>query len=1209
MSNNKNNVSEKDCEEALLSKYSTEEDVCKISLEKPRAASAGVTPPKARFATERERSQSLYSFGNNLKQRQRVFTAAVPEHADSEDHLPNEKRLSTPTATLPKSSRPSKKFRRLNALLLEAVRYRSEDEIERLIIAGANPNATCCAECVSACHLAAMRSDGALALLLSHGADKHRSDRIGRTPLHLAAWAGNVRQMAMLLGFSKDLTNKVSNTTLSPVVEDEVRKLSPYLKELVNVKCHMSQKRGTLPKDWADNMIDHNCKEFEKNLLIFQPGWTPLHAASTRVQFGCVRLLILAGADPCVRDLVGRTPLDIVGSTHYNDEYVDPKRFSDTVSILAEGKCNLSLKNRRTLDSPLHTAVELNSIEAVRALTSVSVPVKWLNRAGLTPLHICVKKKLCDILQVLVNVKLDETEVPAVDVRDKDGRTVLHAAVLEGWVNGVAIALEAGASVMAKDHNDETAIHLAAATGNLDILNLIVTVAKQVNAIDIKNSQKETPLFKAVMNGHTECVKRLLQEKACIMNFLPNEVTIFHVAAEKGNLEVLQVLLDHDYVLTRAMVNFLTSDKNGFGPIHYAVQNNHPKCVKLLLSKNSYRCLKSTPTGTYTGSTPLHIAAIYNNVEIAKIIMKNNPDTVHKVNDLDWTPLHTACQHGSRDLITMLLKEGADLSGTVNIPDKTETTAIDLIMNNLSKPTEFLNDVFDTYISTNDLNIQDPNCEVTVNYQVLVPKDEDTGQMRVLEALLTTGDRYGQRRLLVHPLVESFLHLKWKILLPFFYTMIMLYGLYVMTLTMYVLSVFFYKDRGHKTPSWLEPTVLAIFLDIIVILVIVQEALYIKMNTRYLLQLETWVKFVAMFLAVSLPYALALTNDATEDFPRHMATMALLLSWLEMMFLLSRFPNWGYYVLMFGKVSSNVIKILLTFSFLVIGFSLSFMVQFHHQTPFEGPWAAFVKIMVMMTSEFDYGDLMEGMVPKSPKNATNSTSILNGTEMEYSLLVVRLIFLVFLILAAIVLMNLMVGVAVYDLHNLQVLGNIRRLTKQVEFLISLETLVYNKYTKKLLPTKIERMIFNKTILKVIVLKPSDREFECYKSLTSDLRDVIFEKAQSQQKRIEEQIGSQMYKKKLDEIYEATVNNSKIREHPEVRRILSHDSSKKNNMEMISKMIVDLDTGVANIKKQTAVSIEEMKSAIRSVHAKMDIILEKLEEKQGKPPERKTQFYL
>ena len=81
-----------------------------------------------------------------------------------------------------------------------------------------------------------------------------------------------------------------------------------------------------------------------------------------------------------------------------------------------------------------------------------------------------------------------------------------------------------------------------------------------------------------------------------------------------------------------------------------------------------------------------------------------------------------------------------------------------------------------------------------------------------------------------------------------------------------------------------------------------------NVSNGYFVQLETWVKFSSITLAVILPYSTE-TIPAEVDWPRHVATMALLLSWLEMMFLLSRFPNWGYYVLMFGKVSSNVIKV------------------------------------------------------------------------------------------------------------------------------------------------------------------------------------------------------------------------------------------------------------------------------------------------------------
>ena len=66
---------------------------------------------------------------------------------------------------------------------------------------GANANATCRLNHVSACHIAAMHDNEALELLLKSGADRSRSDKHGRTPLHLAAWAGNVKQIALLLNF------------------------------------------------------------------------------------------------------------------------------------------------------------------------------------------------------------------------------------------------------------------------------------------------------------------------------------------------------------------------------------------------------------------------------------------------------------------------------------------------------------------------------------------------------------------------------------------------------------------------------------------------------------------------------------------------------------------------------------------------------------------------------------------------------------------------------------------------------------------------------------------------------------------------------------------------------------------------------------------------------------------------------------------------
>lgn len=267
------------------------------------------------------------------------------------------------------------------------------------------------------------------------------------------------------------------------------------------------------------------------------------------------------------------------------------------------------------------------------------------------------------------------------------------------------------------------------------------------------------------------------------------------------------MLLDYNEEVTKALVNSLTAgDRRGFGPIHFAVSNNHVQCVELLLSKNADVRLRTT-CSPHKASTPLHIAAVKNHVEVAKVILKFDKTTVHEVNSMGWFPLHTASHHGSRDVIVILLRDGAALSGYTDGPKKFKRSAIDMMINNLSKPTEFLEDIFDSYISSNGQDLQDPSCMITVDYSILLPKSGDTEQMKVIESLLKTGNRYGQRRLLVHPLIESFLYLKWKALLPFFYTIIAVYSFFVFSLTIFIVSVFFFKDTNDSPPDWLDPTI------------------------------------------------------------------------------------------------------------------------------------------------------------------------------------------------------------------------------------------------------------------------------------------------------------------------------------------------------------------------------------------------------------------
>lgn len=303
---------------------------------------------------------------------------------------------------------------------------------------------------------------------------------------------------------------------------------------------------------------------------------------------------------------------------------------------------------------------------------------------------------------------------------------------------------------------------------------------------------------------------------------------MFHVAAKKGHKDILELLLDYDKAITNTMLNSLTgTEQGGFGPIHFAVLENHLECVELLLSKNADIRLRTAYNSAHyfalgKESTPLHIAAVRNHADIAKLLLKTDKTIIHEVNFMGWFPLHCACNQSSRDVIAILLREGANLGGYTDGPKKFRRTAIDMIINNISKPTQFLEEVFDSYISTNELNLQDPKCEVKIDYRILMPSECEMEQMKVIEALLKTGNRYGQKKLLVHPLLESFLHLKWRALLPFFYTIIAFYAIFVMSLTVFSISVFFYKDTNEDKPVWLNSTVWGYIVYASIALVLLQ---------------------------------------------------------------------------------------------------------------------------------------------------------------------------------------------------------------------------------------------------------------------------------------------------------------------------------------------------------------------------------------------------
>lgn len=77
--------------------------------------------------------------------------------------------------------------------------------------------------------------------------------------------------------------------------------------------------------------------------------------------------------------------------------------FKETIKLLlaAGGKfCGTLGSCLNNVNSPLHTAVELESKEAIEELLDAGASPICLNENGLTALHVCVEKRLKELLQV-----------------------------------------------------------------------------------------------------------------------------------------------------------------------------------------------------------------------------------------------------------------------------------------------------------------------------------------------------------------------------------------------------------------------------------------------------------------------------------------------------------------------------------------------------------------------------------------------------------------------------------------------------------------------------------------------------------------------------------------------------------------------------------------------------------------------------------------
>ncbi|XP_054715452.1 histone-lysine N-methyltransferase EHMT1-like [Uloborus diversus] len=199
------------------------------------------------------------------------------------------------------------------------------------------------------------------------------------------------------------------------------------------------------------------------------------------------------------------------------------------------------------------------------------------------------------------------------------------------------------------EHENETALHAAAAAGHTLVVHLLIQ-AGAVN--DVFNEKIYTPLMLAVESGHVEVVHYLVKKGALVDFKGENGMCSLHLAAKNGNLDILKILMNS------RDIDVNSQDDGYWTPIVWASEHDHFHVVRYLLRRGANPNLKDNE-----GNTGLHWAAFSGSVDICYLYLDYGCD-INAVNELGDTPLHIAARQDAFPCVTLFLSRGVDVSIT-----------------------------------------------------------------------------------------------------------------------------------------------------------------------------------------------------------------------------------------------------------------------------------------------------------------------------------------------------------------------------------------------------------------------------------------------------------------------------------------------------------------------------------------------------------------